>query len=124
MRGILFRLAINALALLAASATVRGIEVHGVASALAAALILGLFNAVLRPVLIILTLPFTLLTFGLFLLVINGLLLKLVSLVVKGFEVHGFWAAVFGALAVSVASALLNFFISDRGRVEVVVFRR
>ncbi len=124
MRGILFRLAINALALLAASATVRGIEVHGVASALGAALILGLFNAVLRPVLIILTLPFTLLTFGLFLLVINGLLLKLVSLVVKGFAVHGFWAAVFGALVVSVASALLNFFISDRGRVEVVVFRR
>ncbi len=121
--GFLIRLCLNALALLIVSAVVRGIEVRGVLPALAAAFFLGLVNAVLRPVIVILTLPLTIMTFGLFIFVINASLLKLVSLTIKGFEVHGFWSAVFGAILLSLISGLLNFFINERGRVEIMIHR-
>jgi len=121
--GFLIRLCLNALALLIVSTVVRGIEVRGVIPALAAAFFLGIVNAVLRPVIILLTLPLTLLTFGLFIFVINAFLLKLVSLMIRGFEVHGFWSAVFGAVLLSLVSGLLNFFINERGRVEVIIHR-
>ena len=90
---------------------------------LGAGLVLGLINAVVRPVLLILTLPLTLVTLGLFLLVLNALCLWLTSALVKGFTVHGFWAAFFGALIVSVVSWLLNAFLSDRGRLVVITHR-
>jgi len=122
--GFLIRLCLNALALLIVSAVVPGIQVQGVLPALAAAFFLGLVNAVVRPVILILTLPLTILTLGLFIPVINAFLLKLVSLMIQGFEVHGFWSAVFGALLLSLVSGLLSFFINDRGRVEVVVHRQ
>ena len=95
--GFLIRVLMNALAIYFAAAIVPGIELSGVMAALGSGLVLGLVNAVVRPILIIMTLPFTLLTLGLFLFVLNGLCLWLTSLLVKGFEVHGFWAAVFGA---------------------------
>ena len=81
---------------------------------------LGLVNAVVRPILILLTLPFTLLTLGLFLFVLNGLCLWLTSALVKGFEVHGFWSAVFGSILVSVVSWLLTTSVSDRGQIIVI----
>ncbi len=121
--GFLIRLCLNALALLIVSTVVPGIEVRGVLPALAAAFFLGVVNAVIRPVIVILTLPLTIMTLGLFIFVINASLLKLVSLIVNGFEVHGFWAAVFGAVLLSLVSGLLNFFINERGRVEIMIHR-
>ena len=121
--GFLLRVLANALAIFLAAAIVPGIEIRGVLTALGAGLVLGLVNAVVRPILVILTLPLTLVTLGLFLFVLNGLCLLLTSLLVKGFEVHGFWAAVFGALIVSVVSWLLTAFVSDRGRIVVITRR-
>jgi putative membrane protein len=122
--GFLIRLCLNALALLIVSTVIPGIEVRGVLAALSAAFFLGLVNAVVRPILLILTLPLTIVTLGLFIPVMNAFLLKLVSLMIQGFEVHGFWSAVFGALLLSIVSGLLSLFINDRGRVEVVVHRQ
>lgn len=121
--GFLLRVVANALAIFLAATIVPGIEIRGVLTALGAGLVLGLVNAVVRPILVILTLPLTLVTLGLFLFVLNGLCLLLTSLLVKGFEVHGFWAAVFGALIVSVVSWLLTAFLSDRGRIVVITRR-
>lgn len=121
--GFLLRVVVNALAIFLAAAIVPGLEIRGALSALGAGLVLGLVNAVVRPVLLVLTLPLTLATLGLFLFILNGLCLWLTSLLVKGFEVHGFWAAVFGALIVSVVSWLLTAFLSDRGRIVVITRR-
>jgi putative membrane protein len=122
--GFLIRLCLNAVALLIVSTVIPGIEVKGMLPALSAAFFLGLVNAVVRPIILILTLPLTIVTLGLFIPVINAFLLKLVSLMIQGFEVHGFWSAVFGALLLSLVSGLLSLFINDRGRVEVVVHRQ
>ena len=122
--GFLIRLCLNAVALLIVSTVIPGIEVRGVLPALSAAFFLGLVNAVVRPILLILTLPLTILTLGLFIPLINAFLLKLVSLMIQGFEVHGFWSAVFGALLLSIVSGLLSLFVNDQGRVEVVVHRQ
>jgi len=84
------------------------IRVDGVWAALVAAFILGIVNAILRPILIFFTLPITVLTLGLFLLVINGLMLWLVSAIVKGFQVNGFWGAVFGSILISIVSWILS----------------
>ena len=118
--GFLVRLFLNALALLIVSTVIPGIEVRGVLPALSAAFFLGVVNAVVRPVLVILTLPLTIMTLGLFIPLLNAALLKLVSLMIQGFEVHGFWSAVFGAILLSLISGLLSLFINDRGRVEVM----
>ncbi|HJX16029.1 MAG TPA: phage holin family protein, partial [Candidatus Deferrimicrobiaceae bacterium] len=77
-------------------------------SALAAAFVLGLVNAVIRPIFILLTLPVTVLTLGIFLLVINGLLLWLVSVIVSGFHVNGFFGAVAGSVLISIVSGVLT----------------
>lgn len=121
--GLLIRLVANALAILAAAYIVPGIEVAGGLALLAAALVLGLVNAVVRPILLFLTLPFTLVTLGLFIFLLNAFCLWLTSWLVKGFEVHGFWAAVLGAIIVSVVSWLVNVFLSDRGKVVVITRR-
>ena len=118
--GFLIRVLMNALAIYFTAAIVPGIELSGAMAALGAGLVLGLVNAVVRPILIIMTLPFTLLTLGLFLFVLNGLCLWLTSLLVKGFEVHGFWAAVFGSILVSIVSWLLTTSVSDRGQIVVI----
>jgi putative membrane protein len=95
---------ITAFALWAATQLVPGIEVRGVFSLLLAALVFGLVNAVVRPVLVLLSLPVTLLTLGLFLLVVNAAMLGLTAWVLPGFSVAGFWPALFGAIVVSVMS--------------------
>ena len=87
-----------------ASKLVPGIEVKSTGSLIAAAVLLGLVNAFVRPVVFILTLPFTLITLGLFLLVINAAMLLLVSALLGGFNVHGFWAALLGSVVVSIVS--------------------
>lgn len=118
--GFLARVLVNALAIYFAAAVVPGVDITGPLAALGAGLVFGLINAVVRPILLILTLPLTLLTLGLFIFILNGFCFWLTSVLVKGFEVHGFWAAVFGALLVSVVSWLLTAFLSDRGRVVVI----
>ncbi len=123
MHGFLVRLAVNILGILAAQALFPGIAVAGAGSALLAAFVLGVVNAVLRPVLVLLTLPLTLVTFGLFLLVLNAVLLKLVSALVPGFDVHGFWTAVGGSLVISLVGWLTSWLIGARGRVDVLVLR-
>ncbi|HEV8437742.1 MAG TPA: phage holin family protein [Methylomirabilota bacterium] len=121
--GFLLRVVVNILAIVVAAHLVRGIEVDGVLPAVAAGLLLGVVNAVVRPVLLVLTFPITLVTLGLFLLVLNGLCFWLVAAVVKGFHVSGFWSAVLGALVVSVVSWVVTVLVSDSGKV-VVISRR
>ncbi len=118
--GFLIRVLANALAILAAAYILPGIEVSGGLVVLAAGLVLVLINAVVRPILLLLTLPVTLVTLGLFLFVLNAFCLWLTSWLVKGFAVHGFWAAVLGAMFVSVVSWLVNAFLSDQGQVVVI----
>lgn len=99
------------MAILLASWFVSGIRVDSLLTAIIAAGILGLINVFIRPVLIILTLPLSIITLGVFTFFINALLLELVAYIIPGFEVEGFLAAFLGALIISVVSWLANFFI-------------
>ena len=123
MPGILFRWVISALGLLLISWLFEGIQVDSVGRAFVAAIFLGIFNALIRPVLLIMTLPITLVTLGLFTLVINGLMLWLTAWLLDGFAVHGFWSAVGGALVLSLISWAANGLVNDRGKVEVIHMR-
>ncbi|MDQ7989299.1 MAG: phage holin family protein [Candidatus Dactylopiibacterium sp.] len=98
----LLRWALNAAALMLVPELISGIAVTSFTAALIAALVIGLLNALIRPLLILLTLPITALTLGLFILVINALLFWFASNFVSGFSVAGFWPALFGALLYSV----------------------
>lgn len=124
MIGFLLRLLVSALGLWLAAELVPGIDVRGIWTLLGAALLLGIVNAIVRPLLVILTLPATLLTLGLFLLVINAAMLGLVAWMFDGFTISGFWAAFFGAIVVSVIGWLASSFIGPRGRLEVIVVRQ
>jgi putative membrane protein len=99
---------INTVSLMAVAYLVPSISVSSFWAALVAALVLGLVNAVIRPILILLTLPATILTLGLFIFVINGLLFWFVGSFIQGFFVAGFWAGVFGAIVYSLISWLLS----------------
>jgi putative membrane protein len=99
---------LNGIAIIVAAWLLPGLDVTGPAPALLAGLLLGVVNALVRPVLFILTLPLTLVTLGLFLFVLNALCLGLVAWLVPGFSIAGFWSALFGALVVSVVSWILN----------------
>jgi putative membrane protein len=111
MQPILLKWLINALALYVSSALVKGIEVSGAWALFLAAALLGILNAVIRPILIFLTLPINIVTLGLFTLVINGSMLWMVSWLIRGFVIHGFWPALLGALIISVISWLVNWLI-------------
>ncbi|MBV8367685.1 MAG: phage holin family protein [Candidatus Eremiobacteraeota bacterium] len=106
--GFLIRLVVNAIALIAVAYVVPGIHVSGIGGALIAALILGIVNAILRPILIILSLPLELLTLGLFTLVINALLFWLVGALHVGLDVAGFWPAFWGAIVMAIVSWILS----------------
>jgi putative membrane protein len=121
--GFLIRVLVNALAIWLATAIVPGIEASGATSVVIAALVLGVINAIVRPILLVLTLPLTLVTLGLFLFVLNALCLWLTSAIVPGFDVRGFWPAFWAALLVSALSWAVNGFVSDRGRVVVITDR-
>ena len=124
MQGFLIRLMITAAALWLASMVVTGMNFDTGLTLLWAALWLGIVNALVRPVLILLTLPFTLLTLGLFLLVINAAMLGLVASFLDGFSLAGFWSALFGAILVSILSGLASNFIGSSGRYNVLIVRR
>ena len=124
MMGLVVRWLVLTVAVVIASYLISGIEVSSFFSAFFAAAILGVLNTFFRPILLILTLPINIITLGLFTFVINAFLLKMVSGVISGFQVHGFWSAVFGALVISVVNWLLNSFINERGRVEYTDLRK
>ena len=109
--------AITALSLWIASYLFRGLTFDSTGALVVSALLLGLANAVVKPLLIVLTLPLTLLTFGLFLLVINALMILLVSALVKGFKVSGFWTALFASIFISLLSIFVGALI-DGGTPE------
>jgi putative membrane protein len=99
---------INAVTLFALPYVLPFVHVDRFTTALVAALVLGLINTLIRPILVVLTLPVTVLTLGLFIFIINGLLFWAVSGLVEGFRVDGFWAGVFGAIVYSIISWLLS----------------
>ncbi len=123
MRGLVIRWLVSAAALYLTSLVVRGIEVQGIGSLFFAAATIGILNAVVRPLILLLTLPLNIVTLGLFTLVVNAAMLKLASEVVRGFEVHGFWSALGGWLLLSLFTFLINVVIGETG-VEVVHVRR
>ena len=110
---LLVRWALNAAALLAVAYIYPGVQVEGFLAAAIAALVLGLVNAVIRPILVILTLPVTILTLGLFIFVINALLFWFVAEVVKGFSVTGFMAALIGSVLYSILTLLTSWLVSS-----------
>ncbi len=124
MAGFFIRLAISALGLWVASRLVPGVQIHDNATLLWAALWLGVVNAVVRPLAILFTFPLTILTLGLFLLVVNAAMLGLVAALLDGFALSGFLAAVLGSLVVSFTGWVASSFIGPSGRVEVMVVRR
>ncbi len=120
MTGFLLRWSINLLALVLAASLVPGIRIESIGMGILAAGILGIINAVIRPVVLVLTLPINLLTLGLFTLVINAAMLKLVAVLVPGLVIDSFGAAFFGALIVSITSWLLNIFVGGDGKVVFI----
>ena len=123
MIGFLIRLAITALGLWLAQRLVPGIEIDGNETLVVAAFLLGLVNAVVRPLAILLTLPITVLTLGLFLLVVNAAMLGLVAALLDGFHIASFGAALLGSLIVSLTSWVASWYIGPKGRLEVLVVR-
>ncbi|MGD8493978.1 MAG: phage holin family protein [Desulfobacterales bacterium] len=124
MPGILIRWLTTTAAIVATAYLLDGIQVSGFFSALFAAAVLGILNAVLRPVALLLTLPINILSLGLFTFIINALMLKMASGFIPGFGVYGFWTAIFGSLLISLISYLLNSFIGDRGTVTSIHVQR
>jgi putative membrane protein len=108
--GFLIRLVINALGLWLAATIVPGIHIDGTGTLILAALVMGIVNALVKPLAFLLTLPITIVTLGIFLLVLNAALFALVAWVLPGFSVSGFWAALFGWLIVSIVSCVASSF--------------
>ena len=114
MLTLLARWVVNAAVLLLVAYIYPGVQVDSFVAALLAALVLGLVNAIVRPILVVLTLPVTLLTLGLFLFVINALLFWFVAEVVHGFSVGGFWAALLGSILYSLFTLLTSWILFPR----------
>jgi putative membrane protein len=123
MVGFLIRAAVVAVGLWVASRIVPGVSLSSNESLIWAALLLGVVNAFVRPILIILTIPITILTLGLFLLIINGLMVELVAYFLDGFQVAGLGTAILVSLVVSLTSWVISWFVGPSG-LEVVVVRR
>ena len=116
MNKFLLRFVVAAVGFWIASRIVPGVHAGGPLSLLIAGLLLGVINALVRPILVLLTLPLTILTLGLFLFVVNGLTVWLVTALVHGVQIHGFWHAVLTALIISVVSWLAGGLIGDGKR--------
>jgi len=124
MAGIIVRTLIIALGLGLAEILLSGVTIEGTGTLFGAALLLGLVNAVVRPLVVLLTLPLTVLTLGLFLLVINAGMFALVAAMLEDFHVAGFFSALMGAIIVSITSILASWFIGPSGRYEVMIVNR
>jgi len=123
MRGLVIRWLVSALALWLTSQIVRGIQVDSIAALLFAAVTIGILNAVVRPFVLLLTLPLNVLTLGLFTLVVNAAMLWMAGKVVVGFHVHGFGSAFGGWLLLSFFTFVINLLIGETGKIEVVSVR-
>jgi len=124
MQGIVVRTLIIMLGLFVASSLIDGVSITGGAVFIIAALLLGLVNAFVRPVMFVLTFPLTIVTLGLFIFVLNASMFALVAWLLDGFTVSGFWAALFGAIVVSITSTVASWFVGPNGRYEVYVGKR
>ncbi|MFP4083906.1 MAG: phage holin family protein [Desulfonatronovibrio sp.] len=124
MQGLFIRWLVLTVAIVICAYLIEGIYVSGFLSAILAAAFLGILNALLRPLLLLITLPINILTLGLFTFVINAVLLLMVSGVITGLEIRSFWSALGGALIISFISWVLLSFISDRGRIEYIELRK
>jgi putative membrane protein len=120
MRGLVIRFVITGVAVFLASHIIPGIRVETVGAGIAAALVLALLNAIVRPVLYVLSIPFIIVTLGIFVIIINAILLQVVDWLIDGFDVLGFWAGFWGALVISIVSSILNLMVSEQGQWEVV----
>jgi putative membrane protein len=124
MAGFLIRMLITSLGLWVASRVVPGMEISGFGTLLGSALLLGFVNAVVRPLLVLLTLPITILTLGIFLLVINAAMLGLVASLFDNFVINGLFSAILGSVIVSLVSWFASWFIGPKGRFDVMIVRR
>ena len=124
MVGFLLRAAITALGLWVASEILSGLTFDSTSKLVVAAILLGVVNAFVRPLAFILTLPITVVTLGLFLLVLNAGMVALVAWLVPGFQVAGFWTAVGASLIVSLVSWAASSVIGPNGRIEIVTAKR
>ena len=124
MSGFLIRLLIAAAGLWLAQALVPGVEIHGTATLFVAALLLGIVNAFVRPLIVLLTFPITVVTLGLFLWVINAAMLGLVARLLDGFTLRGLGSALLGALVVSLTGWMASWYVGPSGRFEVMMVRR
>jgi len=124
MFGFLLRLVIAAFGLWLADQLIGGVSIDGTGTLFLAALLLGVVNAVVRPIFVLLTFPLTLVTLGLFLLVVNAAMLGLVAALLPGFHLAGFWSALLGSIVVSIVSWLASAWIGPSGRFEVLVVER
>jgi putative membrane protein len=118
MRGFLVRLLITALGLWVADELLAGIAFDSTSALIVSALLLGVVNAVIRPIILILTLPLTVLTLGFFILIVNGISLALVAALVPGFHIAGLWSVTIGAIIVGLTSWAASAFIGGSGRIE------
>jgi putative membrane protein len=121
MTGFALRLLVNALGLWLAVQIVPGMQIQGAETFVAAALLLGVVNALVRPVAVLLTLPFTVATLGLFLLVVNAGMLALVAWLLQDFQLAGFGSALLGSIVVGLTGWIGSWYIGPRGSVEVLV---
>jgi len=124
MQGIFVRTLITMLGLFLASRLLPGVWIEGTGSFILAAFLLGLVNAVVRPLVFVMTLPLTVVTLGLFIFILNAAMFGLVAAMLDNFQVAGFWSALFGAIIVSITSTVASWYIGPDGRYEVFVVRR
>lgn len=124
MTGFIIRVLIVAAGLWVASKIVPGVDITDGTSLLLAALVLGVINAFVRPVIVIMTLPLTILTLGLFLLIINAGMLSLAAWLLDGMTIASFWSALFGSIVVAITGWIASSFIGDRGNVETITYTR
>lgn len=120
MTGFILRALIAALGLWLATEWVSGVNIDSPGTLIIAGLLLGVVNAIVRPVAIILTFPITIVTLGLFLLVVNAAMVALVAWFLPGFNLAGFWPALWTALIVSLTSWVASWFIGSKGKIDVV----
>lgn len=118
MKGFLVRWLITALGLWVADQLLPGIAFTSTGALIVSALVLGFVNALVRPILIVLTFPLTILTLGLFILIVNGISLALAAWLVPGFAITGLWSATWGAIIVSLTSWVASHFIGNSGKIE------
>jgi putative membrane protein len=123
VKGLFIRFVITGVAVLAAAEIVPGIKIDGVPAGAATVIVLALLNAVVRPVIYLFSFPVIMFSLGLFMVIINAILLHLTAWLVTGFTVDGFWPSVWAALLISVVSTVLTLLISEEGKVEVLVHR-